>query len=282
MTTIFKVLLFIFYPPFLIECIITYICIEKNRQNVIIFKRQYKIKDKTKENYTLNKKYYKIHIRKTGVKMIVNEQAVKDIIAEVGSEHLVAATKYVDVEEIEKLEKLGIRYFGENRVQAFLEKYEKYHGNGIWHFIGTLQSNKVKYIIDKVDLIHSVNTLKLIKEIEKQARKIDRNIDILLEVNIADEESKQGFDQKEIKEAIEMIQECPHVHVRGLMMMAPNIESQKTRIYFQQTKDLLENLKKDFDLKDFNILSMGMSQDYKIALEEGSTYVRIGRALFKN
>lgn len=213
--------------------------------------------------------------------MIVNEQAVKDILNEVGSEHLVAATKYVDETEIEKLEQLGVKYFGENRVQAFLEKYEKYHGQGHWHFIGTLQSNKVKYIIDKVELIHSVNTLKLIKEIEKQANKIDRKIDILIEVNIADEESKQGFDISEIDEAMNLIQQCPHIHLRGLMMMAPNIDPEQTRIYFQKTKTLLDSLKQKYPEYKLDILSMGMSQDYKIALQEGSTFVRIGRALFE-
>lgn len=213
--------------------------------------------------------------------MIVNEQAVKAILNEVGSEHLVAATKYVDEKEIEKLENLGVLYFGENRVQAFLEKYEKYHGKGHWHFIGTLQSNKVKYIIDKVDLIHSINTLKLIKEVEKQASKINKVMDILLEVNIADEETKQGFDTNDIIEAMNLIKECPHIHVKGLMMMAPNIDPEDTRIYFKKTKQLLDELKEKYPEYSLDVLSMGMSQDYKIALEEGSTFVRIGRALFQ-
>lgn len=213
--------------------------------------------------------------------MIVNEQAVKDILEEVGSEHLVAATKYVDETEIEKLEKLGVKYFGENRVQAFLEKYEKYHGQGHWHFIGTLQTNKVKYIIDKVELIHSVNTLRLIKEIEKQAAKIDKTMDILIEVNIADEQSKQGFDVHEINEAMTLLKECPHVKLRGLMMMAPNIDPEQTRIYFQKTVALLNQLKNEYPEYQLDILSMGMSQDYRIALQEGSTFVRIGRALFE-
>lgn len=213
--------------------------------------------------------------------MRVNENAVQDILKEVGSQHLVAATKYVDEKEIEKLEELGVQYFGENRVQAFLEKYEQYQGQGHWHFIGTLQCNKVKYIIDKVELIHSVNTLKLIKEIEKQANKIQKDIDILLEVNIADEESKQGFDQKDIFEAMNLIHECPHIHVKGLMMMAPNIDPEETRIYFKKTKELLETLKNKYPEYSLDTLSMGMSQDYQIALEEGSSFVRIGRALFQ-
>lgn len=213
--------------------------------------------------------------------MIVNEKEVVHLLENVKPAKLIAATKYIDEKEVEKLEKLGCYYYGENRVQAFLDKYEKYHGEGHWHFIGTLQCNKVKYIIDKVELIHSVNTIKLIKEIEKQAKKINKIMPVLLEVNIADEESKQGFNQSDIKEAMELIKECPHIRVDGLMMMAPNIEMEKTRIYFKKTKELLLRLKKEYPIYPLKELSMGMSNDYKIALEEGATMVRIGRALFK-
>lgn len=213
--------------------------------------------------------------------MIVNDSEVKRLLEDVKPAKLVAATKYVDVHEIEKLEQLGCMIYGENRVQAFLDKYEKYNGNGIWHFIGTLQSNKVKYIIDKVELIHSINTLKLIKEVEKQASKINKEIHVLLEVNIADEDSKQGFDQAEIREAMNLIKECPHIIVDGLMMMAPHIEAEDTRIYFKKTKELLLQLKEEYPMYPLKELSMGMSNDYKVALEEGATMVRIGSALFK-
>lgn len=214
--------------------------------------------------------------------MKVNQEAVYRVLDEIKPAKLVAATKYVDEREIEELEKCGCLYYGENRVQAFLDKYEKYQGKGHWHFIGTLQSNKVKYIIDKVELIHSVNTLKLIEEIEKQAKKHDRNIHILLEVNIADEASKQGFDQSEIRKAMDLILTCPHIIVDGLMMMAPHIEVEDTRVYFRKTKELLNQLKEEYSQYPLNELSMGMSEDYKIALEEGATIVRIGRALFKD
>ena len=213
--------------------------------------------------------------------MIVNEVEVKRLLEDVKPAKLVAATKYVDEKEIEKLEELGCLIYGENRVQAFLDKYEKYHGQGIWHFIGTLQSNKVKYIIDKVELIHSVNALKLIKEIEKQASKIDKDIHVLLEVNIADEDSKQGFDKNEIREAMDLVKECPHIIVDGLMMMAPHIEPEETRIYFKKTKQLLLELQQEYPMYPLKELSMGMSNDYKVALEEGATMVRIGSALFK-
>ena len=195
---------------------------------------------------------------------------------------LVAATKYIDEKEIEKLEACGCLYFGENRVQAFLDKYEQYHGKGHWHFIGTLQKNKVKYIIDKVELIHSVNSYHLIDELEKQAQKHQLKVHILLQVNIAREESKHGFDEEEMNQVMTYLKNCPSLIVDGLMMMAPHIEKEQTRIYFKKTKELLERLKKEYPEYPLHELSMGMSQDYDIALEEGATIVRIGRALFKD
>lgn len=213
--------------------------------------------------------------------MIVNEEAVKKILEEVKPAKLVAATKYVDVKEIEKLEKLGVTCFGENRVQAFLEKYENYHGNGEFQFIGTLQPNKVKYIIDKVTLIHAVDRYSLLKEIEKQAAKRDLEMPVLIQVNIAKEESKHGFEVEEIDEVFNCLKDYPHVKVRGLMMMAPHIESSETEKYFKMTQELLQRLQKDYPVYQLDQLSMGMSNDYHEALNHGSTMIRIGSALFK-
>ena len=213
--------------------------------------------------------------------MIVNEEAVKKILEEVKPAKLVAATKYVDVKEIEKLEKLGVTCFGENRVQAFLEKYENYHGIGEFQFIGTLQPNKVKYIIDKVTLIHAVDRYSLLKEIEKQAAKRDLEMPVLIQVNIAKEESKHGFEVEEIDEVFNCLKDYPHVKVRGLMMMAPHIESSETEKYFKMTQELLQRLQKDYPMYQLDQLSMGMSNDYHEALNHGSTMIRIGSALFK-
>lgn len=213
--------------------------------------------------------------------MIVNEEAVKKILEEVNPAKLVAATKYVDVKEIEKLEKLGVTCFGENRVQTFLEKYENYHGNGEFQFIGTLQPNKVKYIIDKVTLIHAVDRYSLLKEIEKQAAKRDLEMPVLIQVNIAKEESKHGFEVEEIDEVFSNLKDYPHVKVRGLMMMAPHIESSETEKYFKMTQELLQRLQKDYPMYQLDQLSMGMSNDYHEALNHGSTMIRIGSALFK-
>ena len=174
--------------------------------------------------------------------MRVNEQAVKNILKSVGNAKLVAATKYVGIEEINELEKLGVKYFGENRVQAFLEKYEKYHGAQEFHMIGTLQPNKVKYIIDKVSLIHSIDSYSLIKEVEKQAKKHDLKMPILIQVNVAKEESKHGFAVEEIEDVFDYLKECPHLIVKGLMMMAPHIDSNDTAVYFKQTKELFDQL----------------------------------------
>ena len=213
--------------------------------------------------------------------MIANEEAVKEILAQVKDAKLVAATKYVDYHEIEKLEALGVKYFGENRVQAFLEKYEHYHGNGEFHFIGTLQTNKVKYIIDKVTLIHSIASYSLIDEVEKQARKHELKMPILVQVNVAKEESKHGFEVEEIEEVFDYLKKCPHLEVKGLMMMAPNINHEETRVYFKQTKELFYDSKNKYPEFPMSEISMGMSNDYHEAMECGATLVRIGSALFK-
>ena len=213
--------------------------------------------------------------------MIVNEEAVKKILEEVKPAKLVAATKYVDVKEIEKLEKLGVTCFGENRVQAFLEKYENYHGNGEFQFIGTLQPNKVKYIIDKVTLIHAVDRYSLLKKIKKKAAKRDLEMPVLIQVNIAKEESKHGFEVEEIDEVFSNLKDYPHVKVRGLMMMAPHIESSETEKYFKMTQELLQRLQKEYPMYQLDQLSMGMSNDYHEALNHGSTMIRVGSALFK-
>lgn len=212
--------------------------------------------------------------------MKVNVVTVNEILEKVNDAKLIAATKYVGVEELNVLEKLGVKYFGENRVQAFLDKYEKYKGNCEFHIIGTLQPNKVKYIIDKVSLIHSVDSYSLLKEIEKQAGKRDLIMDILIQVNIAKEESKHGFKVEEIDELFDSLKEYSHIRVRGLMMMAPNIDPEETRKYFKQTQDLINQLKIKYPDYPLEELSMGMSNDYHIALEYGATMIRIGSALF--
>jgi len=212
--------------------------------------------------------------------MKTNPAAVQDICARTKNVKVVAATKYIEADQLASLVQNGITIFGENRVQAFLEKYQQYQGPGHWHFIGSLQTNKVKDIIDKVELIHSVDTYRLIDEIEKQSSKRNLQTNILLEVNIAKEESKHGFEKEEIPEVLEYLKKCTHINVQGFMMMAPFIEPEETRPFFQEMHQLLLSMQKQFPQYELHELSMGMSNDYVIAIEEGATIVRIGRALF--
>ena len=195
---------------------------------------------------------------------------------------VIAVSKTKPLSMIEELMDCGVMDFGENKVQEIMKKYEEIKSPVRWHMIGHFQTNKVKYIIDKVDLIHSVNSYSLIDELEKQASKRDIKIHILLQVNIANENSKHGFTIEEMNNVMVYIQKCSALIVDGLMMMAPHIEAEQTRPYFQQTHELLHKLKRDFPHHPLKELSMGMSEDYHIALEEGATFVRIGRALFKD
>ena len=214
--------------------------------------------------------------------MIVNEEAVKKILEEVKPAKLVAATKYVDVKEIEKLEKLGVTCFGENRVQAFLEKYENYHGNGEFQFIGTLQPNKVKYIIDKVSMVHSVDSVRLAEAIEKEAAKKDICMPVLIEVNVAGEESKFGLSVEEVLPFLEEISSYEHLQVKGLMTIAPFVANpEENREVFQKLKKLSVDIAaKNINNVNMSVLSMGMTNDYQVAVEEGATMVRVGTGIF--
>ena len=194
---------------------------------------------------------------------------------------LIAVSKTKPVSMIEELLPHGVVDFGENKVQELTAKYEVLPKDLNWHLIGHLQRNKVKYIIDKVTLIHAVDRYSLLKEIEKQAAKRDLEMPVLIQVNIAKEESKHGFEVEEIDEVFNSLKDYPHVKVRGLMMMAPHIESSETERYFKMTQELLQRLQKDYPMYQLDQLSMGMSNDYHEALNHGSTMIRIGSALFK-
>lgn len=213
--------------------------------------------------------------------MAVNQSVVNEIRKGIQPATLIAATKYATVSDLEELQACGVKIFGENRVQAFLEKYEAFKGTAEWHMIGTLQCNKVKYIIDKVSLIHSVSSFSLIDEIQKQAAKHGLTMPILLQINIAHEESKHGFHETQAREALAYLAEhCPNIQPRGFMMMAPKTQEEETRVYFRAMKQLACEMQKEFPDFTLTELSMGMSNDYRTAVEEGSTMVRIGRKLF--
>lgn len=197
---------------------------------------------------------------------------------------LVAVSKTKPASDVMEASEAGHRDFGENKVQELTQKAEELPKDIRWHMIGHLQRNKVKYIADFVHLIHGVDSLKLLKEINKQGRKVDRVIDCLLQMHIAEEDTKFGLDRDELKEILhgEQLKEMTHVRVVGLMGMATYTEDQdQVRREFKSLKLLFDEIKNsDHTNVQMNILSMGMSGDYAIALEEGSNMVRIGSAIF--
>jgi PLP dependent protein len=192
---------------------------------------------------------------------------------------LVAVSKTKPLEDIRELYDLGQRDFGENYVQELLEKQSSLPKDIRWHFIGHLQTNKVKYIAPFVYLIHGIDSLKLLREVEKQGQKFKRKIDVLLQVHIAREETKFGFDDTELDEVVQMLPGFNHLNIKGLMGMASLTEDiSQVKSEFQLLKQLYK--KYSYLIPSFSILSMGMSGDYKIAVEQDSNMVRIGSLLF--
>ena len=195
---------------------------------------------------------------------------------------LIAVSKTKPVEMLSEIYDLGERNFGENKVQELTEKEEVLPKDIQWHMIGHLQRNKVKYIIDKVAMIHSVDSLRLAQEISKEALKKNVETDILIEVNVAMEESKFGAKVSETMALVEEIAKLPAVHIRGLMTSAPYVEdSEENRQYFAQLKQLSVDINaKNIDNVSMDVLSMGMTGDYLVAVSEGATLVRVGTGIF--
>ncbi len=198
---------------------------------------------------------------------------------------LVAVTKSGTDEELCELVRSGAINIGENRPQELRRRADILYGLGyspMLHEIGTLQRNKVKMIIKDVSLIHSLDSLKLADEIEKQAAAVDRRVPVLLEINSAKEENKSGILPSEAERLLCDVLSKPHLEVRGLMTMGPaDCEESKLRGYFRDTKKLFDELHSRYGFGDTPVLSMGMSDSYRIAIEEGSTLVRVGRRLFR-
>jgi len=226
-----------------------------------------------------------------GVKtMSINSRKYQEIIEELnGKATLVAVSKTKPVEDIQALYNLGQRDFGENYVQELVGKYEQLPKDIRWHYIGHLQSNKVKYIAPFVHLIHGVDSLSLLKEINKQAIKNNRIIDCLLQIYIAKEETKFGLDEKELHELVQLhdtsagsVHELKNIRITGLMGMASfSTNMDLVRAEFNHLKNLFDQYAQPQTTNHkLQTLSMGMSSDYKIAIEEGSNMVRIGSLLF--
>lgn len=195
---------------------------------------------------------------------------------------LIAVSKTKPIPVLQDAYNLGVRVFGENKVQEIVDKYEALPDDIHWHMIGHLQRNKVKYIIDKVDLIHSVDSIRLAEAIEKEAAKTNRIISILLEVNVAEEESKFGLHVDEVVQTLEKISTFPHIKVCGLMTIAPFVENpEENRAIFAKLKKLSVDIAdKNIDNTIMSILSMGMTNDYEVAIEEGATMIRVGTGIF--
>ena len=195
---------------------------------------------------------------------------------------LIAVSKTKPVSMLQEAYDLGVRIFGENKVQEIRDKYEALPKDIEWHMIGHLQTNKVKYIVDKVKLIHSVDSLNLAETIEKEAEKHNCTADILLEVNVAEEESKFGLKSEEVLPLYDEIRQYSHINVRGLMTIAPFVDNpEKNRTIFADLRKLYVDIKeKNIDNDTVSILSMGMTNDYEVAIEEGATMVRIGTGIF--
>ena len=219
-----------------------------------------------------NLKYVNERIQKSCLKAGRDEKEVT----------LIAVSKTKPVSDLMEAYQEGCREFGENKVQELVDKYEVMPKDIHWHMIGHLQTNKVKYIVDKVTMIHSVDSIKLAREISKEAQKKQVTVSILIEVNVAGEESKFGVSMEEAEPLIRKIALLDGIKICGLMTIAPYVEDEeKNRQYFADLKQLSVDIAtKNIDNVNMNVLSMGMTGDYAVAIEEGATYVRVGTGIF--
>lgn len=195
---------------------------------------------------------------------------------------LIAVSKTKPVSMLLEAYEAGERHFGENKVQELIEKYELLPKDIKWHMIGHLQRNKVKYLVDKVYMIHSVDSLRLAEEINKEALRIGRRIPVLIEVNVAGEETKFGVAPAELEALLREIAPLPAIEISGLMTIAPFVtDAEENRRYFTMLKQLSVDIdRKNIDNVNMSVLSMGMTGDYEVAVEEGAGYVRVGTGIF--
>lgn len=216
-----------------------------------------------------------------GVNIIVGEK-VREIIKEIPNDiKLIAVSKTKSKEMILEAYNVGQRDFGENKVQELIEKEESLPKDIRWHLIGKLQTNKVKYLVGKVYLIHSLSSIKLLDKIESEFSKKDTIANVLIQINIGREESKSGVLEEDLNTLIEAIELCNYVKVKGIMVIIPKGNDESNRFYFKKSKEIFEYLKnKKYKNIKMEILSMGMSNDYKVAIEEGSNMIRIGTGIF--
>ena len=210
------------------------------------------------------------------------EESCKAINRDPNEVTLIAVSKTKPVEMLREAYDAGARIFGENKVQEIVDKYDQMPSDVQWHMIGHLQRNKVKYIVDKVAMIHSVDSFRLAETIEKEAEKKNVVVPVLIEVNVAQEESKFGLKPEEVLSFIEQIAGFTHIQVKGLMTIAPYVENaEENREIFRELKKLSVDIAaKNINNVTMSVLSMGMTGDYKVAVQEGATMVRVGTGIF--
>lgn len=210
------------------------------------------------------------------------KQNIEELKSKIPEEvKLLAVSKTKPLEELEEAYIAGMRDFGENKVQELVKKSENFHDDVRWHFIGQLQSNKVKYLVNKVYLIHSLGSISLLNEIERVFGKADKVANTLIQINIGKEESKSGILEEDLYAFIEEIEKRKHVSVKGIMVIIPIGDEESNRKYFRRTKEIFDKLKeKKYKNITMEILSMGMTHDFMTAIEEGSNLVRIGTGIF--
>ena len=199
-----------------------------------------------------------------------------------GEVTLIAVSKTKPVEDLMEIYDAGIRCFGENKVQELCDKIDKMPEDIQWHMIGHLQRNKVKYIVDRVALIHSVDSFRLAEEINIQAKKRGIVVPILVEVNIAEEETKFGVTRDDAIELVKQIATLDGIQIKGLMTIAPYVvDSEENRGFFRKIKELsIDIMNQNIDNVGMDVISMGMTGDYEVAIEEGATMVRVGTGIF--
>ena len=210
------------------------------------------------------------------------KKACEKVGRDVNEVTLIAVSKTKPYTAIEEALPTGVKDYGENKVQELCDKYEILPKDIKWHMIGHLQRNKVKYLVGKASLIHSVDSIRLAEQIEKEYAKADEIANILIEVNMAQEESKFGITSEETEQLVREIAKFPHIRIKGLMTIAPYTDNpESNRVYFRNIKKLsfdIEN--KNIDNVSMSVLSMGMTGDYQVAVEEGATLVRVGTGIF--
>ena len=210
------------------------------------------------------------------------KKACEKVGRDVNEVTLIAVSKTKPYTAIEEALPTGVKDYGENKVQELCDKYEILPKDIKWHMIGHLQRNKVKYLVGKVELIHSVDSLRLANQIETEFAKKNEIANILIEVNMAQEESKFGITSEETEQLVREIAKFPHIRIKGLMTIAPYTDNpESNRVYFRNMKKLSVDIEnKNIDNVSMSVLSMGMTGDYQVAVEEGATLVRVGTGIF--